>query len=272
MSLTPYTQHISIAWKLGVRSHAIRALVAFGVFLLGAAFLAGAFSLRQPLIVTLDVGISGIRLLTVLLTLFWMQEAFVHDIERRTLTLAFSLPLDRITYVLGRFIGIMLLISLAVTTWGAALAIADQFASWGYPGSSRPALGLRYVAMLMGIMLDAWVIGAFVLAVASVAQTPLLPFLTGAAFAVSARSIGAVLDYLSYSSSVDAATKAYFLSLIDKLRWILPDLGLLDWRAATLYGQDFPWPQAQSGMAIAFGYLIVFLSIAVFAYRRREFY
>src|SRR5690606_37085935 len=123
-------QHIGIAWKLGIRSHAMRALLAFGAFLLCVAFLAGAFSLRQPLVVTLDVGISGIRLLTALLTLFWMQEAFVRDIERRSLTLAFSQPVDRLAYVLGRFIGVMLLISFAVAIWGIALAIADQFAAW----------------------------------------------------------------------------------------------------------------------------------------------
>lgn len=264
-------QHIGIAWKLGIRSHAMRALLAFGVFLLCVAFLAGAFSLRQPLVVTLDVGISGIRLLTALLTLFWMQEAFVRDIERRSLTLAFSLPVDRLAYVLGRFIGVMLLISFAVALWGIALAIADQFATWGYASSSRPTWDLfNYSALLFGIMLDAWVIGAFVLAVTSLSETSVLPFLVGATFALCARSIGSVLDYLSYSASVDADLKANFLPLVDKLRWALPDLGQLDWRAPILYGQDFPFDRAGAGLAIAAGYLVLFMTIAVLSYQRRE--
>lgn len=270
MSPSPFTQHVAIAWKLGARSNAMRGLLAFGAFLLLLAFLAGAFSMRQPLVVTLDIGISGIRLLTALLTLFWMQEACMRDIERRTVLLAFSLPTDRITYVIGRYVGVMLLITFATLCWGAALAIADQFAAWGYAQSSRPFWGPHYIALLFGIIVDAWVIGAFVLAVTSAAETPLLPFMVGAAFALSARSIGPVLDYLTYSASVDPALKANFLNLIDRLRWILPDLSQLDWRNTVLYDQAFPLTKAASGLATAAGYILLSLTIAVQAYRKRE--
>ena len=265
---TATLQHILIAWRLGTRSHAMRALLAFGVFLLAIAFLAGAFSPRQPLVVTLDIGISGIRLLTALLTLFWMQDTFGRDIERRTLTLAFAQPVDRTSYVIGRFIGVMLLVTVAVLLWGIALAVADQFASWGYGASSKPHLS-HYGLVLLGIVVDAWVIGAFVLALTSVAETPLLPFLAGAGFAIAARSIGAVLNYMVFSESVDLDLQ-YLAPTLRILRWLVPDLGQLDWREAVLYGQDFPWTKAWTGLAIMGGYTLLFLIFAILAYRKRE--
>jgi len=263
-------QHIRIAWKLGTRSHAIRGLLVFGILLLAVAFLSGAFSLRQPLVVTLDIGISGIRLLTALLTLFWMQEAFMRDIERRTITVAFGLPVARHNYVLGRFIGVMLLISAVVLCWGLALALADQFASWGYSSSSRPYLDWRYGLVMLGILLDAWTIGAFVLVVTSVAETPLLPFMVGAGFALAGRSIGPVLDYLAFSASADPALKANFLRLIDALRWLLPDLSQLDWRASVLYDTPLDISRIATGLCLAAGYTVCFLTIAVIVYRKRE--
>lgn len=268
MKLT-FLQHLTIAWKLGIRSNAMRALFAFGAGLLAVAFLAGSFSPRQPLVVTLDMGISGIRLLTALLVLFWMQEAFVKDIERRTLTLAFSLPVDRAAYVLGRFAGVMLLISSAVLLWGGALALLDSFSSWGYVASSRPHLGLDYLFLLFGIVIDAWVIGSFVLLLCSLAETPMLPFLVGAGFAIAARSIGTVLEYMLFSASVDPNLEQ-MVGIIKTLRWLLPDLSQLDWRVAILYTQPFPWVKAQASMLAMSGYLILFLTIAVIAYRKRE--
>jgi Cu-processing system permease protein len=270
MQNAPLQQHILIAWKLGTRSRAIRGLLAFGILLLVIAFLSGAFSLRQPLVVTLDIGISGIRLLTALLTLFWMQEAFMRDIERRTITVAFGLPVARHNYVLGRFIGVMLLISAVVLCWGLALALAAQFAHWGYPNSSRPYLDWRYALVMLGILIDAWTIGAFVLAITSVAETPLLPFMVGAGFALAARSIGPVLDYLAFSASADPALKANFLGLVDALRWLLPDLSQLDWRTSVLYDAPISLSHIAAALSLATGYTLCFLTIAVIAYRKRE--
>ena len=263
-------QHLAISWRLGIRSNAMRALLAFGLFLLAVAFLAGAFSPRQPLVVTLDIGISGMRLLTALLMLFWMQEAFTRDIERRTLTLAFALPVERTAYVLGRFLGVMLLIVAAVLLWGTALAIADQFATWGYAASSKPYLDSHYLMVLVGIIVDAWLIGAFMLALTSLAETPLLPFLAGAGFALAARSIGAVLDYLLFSAKVDPDLDS-LVATIKVVRWFVPDLSQLDWRDPILYGHAFPWAKAWAGLCMSTGYILLFLTVATLVYRKREF-
>lgn len=260
-----------LAWLLGVRSHAFRGLLFLGVLLLATAFLAGAFSLRQPLVVTLDVGITGIRALSALLVLFWMQEVFVRDIERRTITWALAQPIPRQSYVVGRFLGFAALCTVAIMLWGGGLWLLDQVADWGYSSSSRPHLGMGYLAVLGGIVVDALLIGAVVLAVASAAETKALPFFVGAAFVMAARSLGPVLDYLIYSAAADPELQQQFLPVLERIRWLIPELSRLDWRTIVLYGTWPPTTAIVQALMMAFGYIIVMTAFAVRMYSRREF-
>ena len=259
-----------VSFRLGVRTHALRALLALGAALIGVAFLAGRFSLRQPQVVSLDIGLSGLRFLGVLLVLFWMQEAFVRDIERRTITLACTYPVPRASYVLGRFAGVMALVAMAVAIWGALLFLMAQYASWGGDDLSRPVFGAGYLFVLLGVLLDLMVLGSLVLLLVSASTSSLLPFMVGGAFAVAARLLGPVLDYLALSADADPAMKHGFLPLLEKIRWLIPDLSRLDWREIVLYGTEPATRDVASGLMIAFGYFAVMLWLAVWRYDRRE--
>lgn len=265
-----YFLNAQASFRLGLRAHALRALLALGAGLVGVAFLSGAFSLRQPLVVSLDVGISGLRFLGVFLVLFWMQEAFVKDIERRTITLALAYPVKRSAYVIGRFVGVMLLVLMAVAIWGGVLYLMGKYAVWGYVDSSRPVFGCAYLVVLLGVCMDLIVIGSVVLFFISVSTSSFLPFMAGGAFALAARSVGPVLDYLVLSADADPAQKQYFLPVLEKIRWLIPDLSRLDWRESVLYGNGFVQNDVISGVLIAGGYFFVMIWFACRMYDHRE--
>lgn len=264
-------ENARVAWLLGMRSRAVRGILVLGVLLLLVAFLAGAFSLRQPLVVTLDIGLSGIRLMTLLLALFWIQEAFARDIERKTVVLPMIFPVPRWAYVLGRLAGVCGLLALAVAIWGMSLYIATQFADWGYAQSSRPVFGLGYLLVLAGIILDAAVIASFALAVSSVSTTPLLPLFCGAMFAIAARAIGPIVDYLEFSAKADPVLRTGLLPVLKAVRWLIPDLARIDFRAICLYESWPAMPEIVSALCLTLGYLFIMGGLAVAAYDKREF-
>ena len=260
-----------VSWLSGIRSHALRVLLVLGGLLMAVAYFAGSFSLRQPLVVALDVGLSGLRFLGLLLVLFWMQEAFGKDIERRTVTFALAYPIERTAYVIGRYLGVMALVILTVIVWGGLLFLINQFSGWGNEQSSTNSFDVGYMLVLIGVVIDLAVIGAFFVAVASVAETPMVPFVASFFFAISARSIGVMIDFLAVSGFADVDMKAGFLPFLEAVRWILPDLSQLDWRQITLYGN---WPSTQQiffGVVLALGYVLIMLGLSVLAYRRRNF-
>lgn len=249
----------------------MRALLVLGALLMCIAYLSGTFSLRQPQQVALDMGFSGLRFLGLLLVLFWLQETFAKDIDRRTVTFALAYPAPRSAYVLGRFLGVMALIIATVLFWGALLAIVGQM-SGGLTGNAEPVnYGVGYGVVLIGIALDLLVIGSFFVLVSSLAETPMLPFLISFGFALSGRTIGVMIDYLALSKQADAALRERLLPLLESLRWLIPDLSRLDWRQIVLYDNWPSWTYILQGVAVAVGYSVIMLGGAVLAYRRRSF-
>lgn len=272
MTQSPVLLNALLSWRLGIRSHALRALLILGGLLMLLAFLAGAFSLRQPLVVAMDMGLSGLRFLGLLLVLFWMQEAFAKDIDRRTIAGALAYPVPRSAYVLGRFIGVAALIAITVMVWGGFLYLMNLFADWGYESSSVNTFGIGYPLVLLGILLDLLVIGAFFVMISSIAKTPVLPFLLGFGFAIAARSFGVMIDYLALSNAADQEMKTVLLPVLEKLRWVLPDLSRLDWRSICLYDH---WPSTGDmiqAVSISLSYSSVMLCVAVFIYKKRDFF
>ena len=268
---SPLWQHALISCRLSYRSAALRGLLAFGALLMLCGYLAGSFSLRQPAVVSLDVGLTGIRGLGVLLVLFWMQETFAKEIDKKTIMLSFSYPLPRSTYVVGRFLGIVVLVAIAVLVWGGALFIVGYFSSWGYELGTRPVWGWAYGLVLLGIILDLVCIASFFLFTTSVSETSMLPFLVSAGFALAARSVGPVMGYLILSHDADPRLQAHILPVFEWCKWLLPDLSMLDWRDIVLYGR---WPgmrQMLLGVSGGVGYTSVMLGAAVISYSKREF-
>ena len=272
MNQSPVLLHAFLSWRLGIRSHVLRALLVLGVSLMLMAFFAGAFSLRQPLVVAMDMGLSGLRFLGLMLALFWMQEAFAKDIDRRTIAGALAYPAPRSSYVLGRFMGVVALICFTVMVWGEGLYLMNQFADWGYESSSINTFGIGFPIVLLGVLLDLIVIGAFFVMISSVAQTPVLPFLLGFGFAIAARSFGVMIDYLALSNTADQEMKTVLLPMLEKIRWVLPDLSRLDWRSICLYDH---WPATGDmiqAVTISLSYSVLMLCVAIFAYNKRDFF
>lgn len=263
--------HAKIAWLSAWRSHGFRLIVVLGLVLIAVAYLAGAFSLRQPLVVTLDVGLSGIRVMALLLSLFWVQEIFSKDVERHTILFVLSYPVPRSMYVLGRYTGVMGLAAVTMLVFGLLLAGVSATATWGYQDSAIPAFGWPYFLTLVGIWLDIAVVTAFVTWLSTISVTPFLPLIVGFLFAVCARSLGATIAYLMNGESASPDMVAGLLPWVGGLQWLIPDLGRLDWRSASLYHVWPAWQDIVWSATMALSYSGVMLVLACRTFSRREF-
>lgn len=239
--------------------------------MLVAAWLAAAFSARQPQAVALDVGLSGIRISLTFLVLVWVQELITKELEKRTVFFVLAYPTPRSSYLLGRYFGILLLSAAALVALGLILRAVIAFASWGYQYPNELHLGWPYWAAVVGIFLDVAVVGAFAIAVAAVATSSILPLAAGAGFAVAGRMLGPVLDYLSRGAEGDTQLVERFDPLVRIIRWLLPDLDRLDLRMWPLFG-TVPDPAVVTpALIMASSYTVVLLALAIVAFNRRQF-
>lgn len=242
-----------------------------GVLLIAGAYLAAMFSPRQPETVALDVGISGLRFALVLLALFWVQDLIGKEIDRRTAVLYLAYPTSRSNYILGRFSGIALLLLIASIILGLLLWLTIMSSGEEYAQTRRLALGAPYWATILALWLNILVITAFTLCIATLSTMPGLPLSLGAAFAIAGQTLGAVIDYLARGADGQTELVLRYGPMIETIKWVLPDLSRLDWRAWPMY--DIPIEIGFLGWSIvmALAYIALMLGISTAIFNRREF-
>lgn len=261
------------AWRSGFRGRGIRLILFLGLLTGVTAWLAAEFSGRQPETVALDVGLSLIRLFGALLVLFWVSELLGKDLERRTIYFVLAYPMPRGTYVLSRFLSIAALAAFAVAGLALfSLAAWGVVAHSGYEQASPVHLQGMALPLTLGfIWLDLTAISAFALFIAALSTTPMLAFFVGMAFAVSARSLGPILAYLTTDDPGAQKLAVTYQPLLNAIHWIIPDLSRLDVRSTVLYGI---WPETSamilSSLHVAL-YAVLALALAILFFQRREF-
>lgn len=258
------------AWRAGLRSRSVQAILVLGILLMGVAYLSSAFSPRQPKTVALDVGLSGIRISLVLFAVFWIQELIGREIDRRTVLFALTYPVARGHYVVGRYLGVLVLLALAAVMLGILLWIVVQYTGLGYEQGFSIKGGLPYWITVAGLWVDAAVVAAFALWIATLSTVPMLPLALGLAFAIGGKSLGAVVEYLAKGADGDADVMR-FAPIIDAIQWVLPDLSRLDWRAWPMYGLPPDGQALGLSLILAASYAALLLSLAVITFTRREF-
>ena len=145
------------------------------VLLVGVAYLSASFSPRAPKTVALDVGLSGMRFSLILFALLWVQELVGREIEKRTVLFALTYPVPRGHYLLGRYLGVIGLLALAAVLLGMLLWIVVLNAGGTYQQGFAVAPGGAYWATVAGLWVDAVVVAAFALLLASLSTVPMLP-------------------------------------------------------------------------------------------------
>lgn len=263
-------QFMLSAGRAGLRSRSIQAILILGTLLVGVAYLAASFSPRQPQTVALDVGLSGLRVTLILFSLFWVQELVAREIERRTVLFALTYPVARGHYIVGRYLGVLGLVALAALLLGMLLWAVVLSLGKGYAQGFAIAPGLPYWSTVAGLWLDAAVVAAFALWVATFSTVPMLPLALGLAFAVGGKSLGAVAEYLAKGADGDMALMR-FAPIINAIQWVLPDLSRLDWRAWPMYGLAPDGQAVWLGLILAASYAALLLTLAAITFMRRDF-
>lgn len=254
----------------GLRGRSVQAVFLLGVCLLAFSYVAADFSPRQPQAVALDVGLSFLRFALVLLAIFWVQELVGREFERRTVLVAFAYPVQRATYVVGRYVGILLLQAMALLILGLFLWFVVMSSAHGYEQAQPVALGGPFLAALLGVYLDVAVVAAFTVCIATLSTVALLPLALGGLFAIATRAMGPVIDYLRQGADGDLQVAQRFGPLLDQIQMLIPDLSRLDWRAWPLYQLE-PGTDAVFWSALmASAYIGIMLAAAVMLCRRRQ--
>jgi ABC-type transport system involved in multi-copper enzyme maturation permease subunit len=260
--------------NISLHSRIITTAAWFLGLLVVAVLLAAQFSARQPATVSLDVGISVIRLALPLLAILLVQELFSREFERKLYLNSFTYPRQRSYWLLGRVVTIAFLcISLLLIT-GTTLALLVSIIAGDYQQTSPITLGLPYLITLGFIAIDLMTVIAIATLIAISTTTPSFVLIGAIGFLLIARSYTPIIELLRNNPYVvdQFADPRLYQDSLSLLAFIMPDLGRLDVRMITLYDKMVFMPQDWPMLIGAtLAYIAALLGMAVWVLNKREF-
>ncbi len=149
-----------ITFKEGIRNRAIYGITLFALMLFGATALVTTMIPRDVGKVAVDMALSTISFTGLLLVLFIGINLMAKDLDKRTIYTVLSRPVSRSQYILGKFSGMVLLITVTMTALSlmamAAIVLLKMTHADFFTRFSWPLIGLSvFFTVLMLILLSA---------------------------------------------------------------------------------------------------------------------
>ena len=116
-------------FREAIRDKVLYNLVFFALLVMGASAVIGNMTLGESIKIILDLSLAAMSVFGLLIAIF-VGIGLVHkEIQRRTLYMLLARPISRRNFVIGKYLGLMLVIALNVAIMTAALLALLAFHS-----------------------------------------------------------------------------------------------------------------------------------------------
>ena len=246
-----------------IRDRILYGLLFFAVCLILFSLVLGQLSFNEEIRVTIDTGLAGISLFSVLISIFLGITLLNKEIEKRTLYTIISRPISRSAYLLGKFLGLfstlLVLQVLMAIVWFAVLKLQGG------------ALGSGLFVALALIVCETVVVIAMALFFTSFSS----PFLSGL-FCLGLFVAGRNADFVAKLAEHKAVEG--MAPLIEGVSVALPSFYLfypsgkmVAGSFATVHGQFVASGYLVTTMLYALALAVGFLTISALLLNRRDF-
>jgi ABC-type transport system involved in multi-copper enzyme maturation permease subunit len=244
-------------FREAVRDRVLYNLVFFALLMMVAAILVGQISIDIEKSVIISLGLTSISVIGLFIAVFIGVGLVSKEMDKRTLYALLAKPLDRWEFLLGKYFG--LLMTLTVNT--AAMALGLYAALWTVKHPLQKADAFVLVAVFLILLKLALIVALAMLF--SCFTTPFLAILFTAAiyvaglFAADLREMKVV--------RLDAGT----VRLLHAISYVLPNFENFNVMGMVAHGREVPGDLVGHATlyAILYGAVILAISAAIFSRR-----
>ncbi len=241
-------------FKEAVRDKILYAILIFALFLIGGSALLAALSIGQEAKIIQDLGLSCISLFGTLIAIFLGIGLVYKEIEKRTLYILISKPIYRGQLILGKYLGLSLVLLTNLAVMGTGLFLLSRVYLGRWPWLQIVSLSFAYLELLV-------VTGIAILF--SSFTTPTL----SAIFTLSIFFIGHLSPDLKLFAARLGGPASRFL--IDFLYYLLPNFRHFHWESSVVH--ELPLDSTiliqSASYGLLYGAFLLLLAILIFARR-----
>lgn len=219
--------------------------------------------------ISIEFGLSAVAFAGLLLVFFLGMKILTDDLERSRIFLLLSRPVSIWQYLIGKFLGLAMILFLTTVILGVSSALSMRYVLWFYPNFVPP--NFSWVIYMMALMCQ-WMSLVIVLAVSflcfSFASQPFVALL----LAVCTYLVGQNMELLRrvVMENPYAGVLAGKQTLVIALSWIFPNLSLFDKKYTAAYGMAFSGQEFLLLVFYAVSYSALMIYLAALLFKRKE--
>ena len=263
-------------------------LVVFSIIAVGAGFAFPAMSAEQQLKLLKDVSFGALQIFSIVIAIASTALLLPRDIEDRTLYTILSKPVPRYEYLIGKLLGVLLLIGggllimdiiFSGVVWlKQTLIINEQIAALEREQSATPeniaavtaiiekyGLTSSIHAGVYAIFLKAAVISALALLISCFASSTLFTIVISFAFTIAGHGQFLVREFVFKSLTVTVKKALGF-----GLATLCPDLKLFDFVEAAIHGEAITFAALSEATGFAALYITLYTVVAYLFFVEKE--
>ncbi|MBW2370773.1 MAG: ABC transporter permease, partial [Deltaproteobacteria bacterium] len=210
------------------------------------------------------VSISGLMII-----FFFSINMVSNDLERRTIYMILSRPINKVQYIFGKFIGLSLIVLLSSIILGCCSAVSVKLATLNAAGYIPQHFSWStFFIGLVFLTLSLWLVMSMAFLCISITSHPFTAVLISILSYFIGHNIEAVANIITRSQIY--AENAFLIKLTQIAAWVFPNLAAFDLKTTAAYGLSID-PAYLCWVALyGFSYIGICLMLTIFMFQRRE--
>jgi len=246
------------AFREAVRDRVLYNLVFFALLMMAAAIVVGQISIGIEESVIVSLGLTAISVIGIFIAIFIGVGMVSKEMDKRTLYALLAKPVKRWEFLLGKFAGLVM--TLTVNT--AAMAVGLYAALWSVKHTLEKSDAYIAVAVYLILLKLALIVALALLF--SCFTTPFLAILFTAGMYVA----GVFANDLRTLNTVDMSPA--MMGMLRVISYLLPNLENFNVMGAVVHGRGVPGAMVGLATAYAAVYCAVVLAGAAAVFSRRN--
>lgn len=242
-------------FKLEIRNKIVYAIVGFGVlYVITMLFLSDLVLRELPMVKSF--GLLGVYFFNAVVALFLGTTSFYKDVERKIVYFILSKPVSRAQFVVGKFLGLCLVVLSASAILGIAYIGIIASLHGGFDALGLLAIVMQFLEMALFL--------AFAIFVTTFSSSLLSIVYTSAVF---------FAGHIVSSILVDAKVigiGGFKLFAVEALYYVLPNLEKFNIRDLAVHPVAMPFVSFFLALCYAVAYIAILLFAATWIFEKKE--
>lgn len=260
-----------ITFKEGTRNRAFYGISLIALLLMGATFLISGMIMRDVGKVAVDLTLSTISFTGLLIVLFVGIDLMSKDLDKKTIYMVLARPVSRWQYIIGKYIGIVLLIVTSIFFLSFLGSISISVIRWTaptfFPRFSWEEVLLAEAFTALSLML----LSSLSFLFASFSSTSFITLILTLSSYFIGRSLADVKALVEAPQTAGITVSPITVKVVQVAYYIFPNLSLFDLKTQAAHGLEIPFSYVVSAFLYGIVYISLVIIFAAFLFNKKEF-